>query len=146
MILEGSQLPEAIVEQVLTQIPWEKLTSDSAQQNWFNICMSHVPLMVAGPTPNLPAPPVSTPQSLPVLALPDSMEKTPNHQVQGAVSDPKDMDTDRNPETITMGKGGCLTSGMKGTPDEPQLELGRHSTWLSSMSKAAEGGQEHTIC
>ena len=32
-ISEGSQLPEAVVEQVLTQIPWEKLTSDSAQWN-----------------------------------------------------------------------------------------------------------------
>ena len=73
------------------------------------------------------------------------MEKTPNHQVQGTVSDPEDMDTDRNPETITMGEGGRLTSGMKGTPDEPQLESGHHSTRLSSMGKATEGGQEHTI-
>ena len=131
-ISEGSQLPEAVVEQVLAQIPWEKLTSNSAQRNWFDIHASPVPLTVSGPTSNLltqTEPPVSMPQSLPVLALPDSMEKSPNHQVQSAVRDPEDMDTDRNEL--------CSTGEPPGVGEDSETFTGRRS--------AAKGGPEDTV-
>lgn len=133
-ISEGSKLPEAIVEEVLAQIPWEKLSSDPAQRNWFDIraspVPSPVPVMVAGQTSNLltrTAPPVSTPQSLPALALPESIAKSLNHQVQGAVRDSQDMDTDTN-ELCSTGEliGGHTECGTivqdARTPLESSLE------------------------
>jgi len=195
VISQGMQLPEDVVEQLLPQIPWEKLTSKSAQRNWFDIRVSSSP---------------TAPQPLLALTLPDPMDISPNHAVQIAVHDPEDVDTDRNElrstdeltggraesgnmvqdalesildppglqsyhtagedvaptealsENITMGKGGCLTSGTKGTPDGPQPEsqlesqlespgvgedsetfAPRRSTRLSSKGEAAEAGPEH---
>ena len=220
VISQGMQLPEDVVEQLLPQIPWEKLTSESAQRNWFDIRASPSPTVLACPIPDIltqTVPPVSAPQPLLALTRPDPMDISPNHAVQIAVHNPEDVDTDRNElrstdeltcgraesgnmvqdartplesslkesngppdlqsyrttgedvapteavsENITMGKGGCLTSGTKGTPDGPQPEsqlesqlespgVGedsetfspRRSTRLSSKGKAEEGGPEH---
>ena len=147
VISQGMQLPEDVVEQLLPQIPWEKLTSKSAQQNWFDIRASSSP---------------TAPQPLLALSLPDPMDISPNHAVQIAVHDPEDVDTDRNElcstdeltggraESVNMVQDALesildppglqsyhtaaedvaptealsenITMGMKGTPDGPQPE------------------------
>jgi len=65
------------------------------------------------------------------------MEKSPNHQVQSAVHDPEDMDTDRNEL--------CSTGEPPGVGEDSEAFTGRRSAWLSSKGKAAKGGPEDSV-